>query len=114
LAELWEKQKLSTSTIQTRFSVIRVFCSWIGKVGMVRKTKCYFPNPALVKRSYIAKVDKSWTGNQIDFEVVLEKVKAMDPYVAIALEGMLLFGFRRKEAVMFTPHTSDQGILVQI
>jgi Integrase len=81
---------------------------------MVRKTECYFSNPALVKRSYIAKVDKSWTGNQIDFEVVLEKVKAMDPYVAIALEGMLLFGFRRKEAVMFTPHTSDQGILVQI
>lgn len=114
LAELWEKQRLSAATIQTRFSAIRVFCSWLGKVGMVRKTECYFSNPALVKRSYIATVDKSWTGNQIDFEVVLEKVKAIDAYVAIALEGMLLFGFRRKEAVMFTPHTSDQGILVQI
>lgn len=114
LAELWEKQKLSAATIQTRFSVIRVFAGWIGKVGMIRKTECYFSDPGLVKRSYIAATDKSWSGNSVEFDEVITKVKAMDIYIALALESMRLFGFRRKEAVMFSPHTSDDGILVQI
>lgn len=114
LAEIWEKQKLSAATIQTRFSTLRLFCGWLGKVGMVRKTECYISDPDLVKRSYVATVDKSWSGNQVDFAEILEKVKAKDAYVAIALECMVEFGFRRKEAVMFTPHMSDEGILVKI
>ncbi len=115
LAELWEKQNLGASTIQTRLSVIRVFANiWLGKAGMVRKTECYFSDPALVKRDYITKVDKSWSGNSVDFDEVLTKIRAMDTCVAIAVEFMRAFGFRRKEAVMFTPHTSDEGLLVQI
>lgn len=114
LAEEWEKQMLNASTIQTRFSILRVFCGWLGKVGMVRKTECYFSDPELVKRSYITRTDKSWSGNSVDFEEVITKVKAMDIYIALALESMRLFGFRRKEAVMFSPHASEDGILVQI
>jgi integrase len=114
LSELWEKQKLSAATIQTRLSVIRVFAGWLGKVGMVRKTECYFIDHALFKRDYTTKVDKSWSGNQVNFDNVLARVNAMDPYVAITLECILAFGFRRKEAIMFTPHTSDEGILVRI
>lgn len=86
LAELWEKQNLGASTLQTRFSVLRVFCFWLGKVGMVRKTECYFSDPTLVKRSYIAKVDKSWSGNQADIKEVLAKVSSKDAYVGMALE----------------------------
>jgi integrase len=114
LAELWEKQRLSAATIQTRFSVIRVFTGWIGKVGMVRKTVCYFDDPAIAKRDYITKIDKSWSGNHVNFDEVLAKVNAIDPYVAITLEFMLSFGLRRKEALMFTPHMSDEGVLVKI
>lgn len=114
LSELWEEQKLIVATIQTRFSVIRVFAGWIGKVGMVRKTECYFSNPNLLKRSYVATVGKSWSGNNVCFEKVLAKVNAKDVYVGMALECMHAFGFRRQEAIMFTPHTSDEGILVQV
>lgn len=114
VAEIWEKQNLSPATIQTRFSAIRVFTGWIGKAGMVRITECYFSDSNMVKRSYLANVDKSWSGKQVDFNEVLARVSAMDPYVALILECMLGFGIRKKEAVMLTPHMSDEGVLVKI
>lgn len=115
IAKFWETQKYSPATIQTRMSVLRVLCNlWLGKTGMIKATGAYFSSNFNVRRSQIAKEDKSWSGNNINFAQILDKVLQVDKYVAIALEVMYAFGLRRKEAVMFQPHLSDHGVLIKI
>ena len=36
LMRLWETQELSASTLQKRFSHLRLLCGWIGKQSMLR------------------------------------------------------------------------------
>ena len=115
LAKLWEKQKLSASTIQTRMSILRILGNeWLNKPGMIRGTECYFSSDFNVRRSSITKKDKSWQGNGVNFESTLLLVHSYDPYVALCLEFMCTFGLRKKETIMFQPHLSDHGILIKI
>ena len=95
----------STAYIEQQLSFLRVYGdTWIGKPGMVHPLADYVDDPARFKRSYIAKEDRSWEGNQVEFTSVVEKVEAIDPRVAAQLALQLAFGLRRKEAVMFMPH----------
>lgn len=48
----------SAAYIQQQMSFIRVFASWIGKPGLVRSAESYVSDPALVRRSYGALIDK--------------------------------------------------------
>jgi len=56
--------------------------------------------------TYAAKEDRSWEGNAIEYKRVVEAVAAIDPRVAAQLALLLTFGLRRKEAVMFMPHSA--------
>jgi len=95
----------STPYIEQQLSFLRVYAdTWIGKPGMVHPLADYVDDPARFKRSYTAKEDRSWEGNQVEFTSIVEKVEAIDPRVAAQLALQLAFGFRRKEAVMFMPH----------
>ncbi len=96
---------LSAAHIQGQLSVLRTFCSWIGKAGMVRDAKHYMtPDRChLVSRKSAAEADKSWHAAGVDFDAVYAKVRARCIYVATQLEVMMAFGLRRKEAVMFSP-----------
>lgn len=115
IAKFWETQKYSPATIQTRMSVLRVLCNlWLRKPGMIKATECYYSLNFNIRRSQIAKVDKSWAGKNVNFDQVLVQVRQIDKHVAIALEVMCAFGLRRKEAIMFQPHLSDHGILIKI
>lgn len=115
IAKIWETQKYSPATIQTRMSVLRVLCNeWLKKNGMIKATEYYFSANFNIKRSQIAKEDKSWSGKNVNFYQILDQVRQIDKYVAIALEVMCEFGLRRKEAVMFQPHLSDHGVLIKI
>jgi integrase len=97
----------STAYIEQQLSFLRVYGdTWIGKPGMVHPLADYVEDPARFKRSYAAKEDRSWEGNQVEFKSVVEKVAAIDSRVAAQLALLLAFGLRRKEAVMFMPHSA--------
>ena len=97
----------STPYIEQQLSFLRVYGdTWIGKPGMVHPLADYVDDPARFKRSYAAKEDRSWEGNAVEFKRVVETVAAIDPRVAAQLALLLAFGLRRKEAVMFMPHSA--------
>jgi len=97
----------STPYIEQQLSFLRVYAdTWIGKPGMVRPLADYVEDPARFKRSYAAKEDRSWEGNAVEYKRVVETVAAIDPRVAAQLALLLAFGLRRKEAVMFMPHSA--------
>lgn len=109
LVNYWESKDMSPSTIQIRLSILRRFSEWIGKKGMILGTENYVSSPEKSRRSYSAKVDKSWSGKKIDFNQIFEQVRKEDRHVAIQLRLMLAFGLRRKEAIMFRPFRAHIG-----
>jgi len=95
----------STAYIEQQLSFLRVYAdTWIRKPGMVHPLADYVDDPARFKRSYTAKEDRSWEGNQVDVTRIVERVEAIDPRVAAQLALQVAFGLRRKEAIMFMPH----------
>lgn len=104
LAEHWESEELSASTIQNRISILRTFSVWIGKAGMITDSINYVKQPQSVTRSQIARVDKSWSTNSVVFEQVFKQIEAYDQRTAAQLLVIKAFGLRRKEAVSFRPH----------
>jgi integrase len=107
-----DSRPLAPGTIQTRLSYLRVYCEWIDKPGMIRPPEHYVDDPALVKRIGAAKRDKSWSGNAVDIEAIIDQVSAYDPYVGMQLTFCYEFGLRVKEAIMLRPHESDVGELM--
>ncbi len=103
LLELWISKGLSSSTLQNRTSVVRTFCTWIGRSGMIKPLETYVDDKTLVKRVQVAQEDKSWTGNELSFEDVLKKVDAYDVQAGAQLRIIKAFGLRLKEAVCFQP-----------
>lgn len=100
------------ATIQNKLSVLRIYCSWIGKYGMVRSPEYYVTDASLVKRTTATTTDKSWDSKNVSN--LIEAVSKKDPIVGIQLKLCNEFGLRRQEAVMFKPHISDEGAYLHI
>lgn len=109
-----EEQGQSPATIQNKISVMRVFCEWIGKNGMVRDSTLYVKDQSSVRRSMVVKEDKSWEGKDIDITSLLQKVAQEDKTVAIELELCLAFGLRVKEAMMLRPSICHEGEFLSV
>lgn len=109
LARHWEEQKLSASEIQRRFSVFRVFATWVGKDGMVEPAGKYLLDPASARRSYVAQKPKGWSGLGTDVEQKLAEVAKLDRLVALQLALQWVFGLRAKEAWLLHPKLADKG-----
>lgn len=101
------EQPLSPAYIQQQLSILRVFCDWIGKPGMVRPPETYVEDRALVARSSVAERDHGWSANGVDLEEVYAMVAIRNEFVAVQLRVLAAFGLRRKEAVMFRPHVAE-------
>lgn len=101
LVNHWVKEGLSASTIQGRFSVMRMFCRWIKKPGMAKPISYYMDIPYVVTRSLATKVDLSWTGNNVSPREKINDVFRVDPRVAYQLELQWAFGLRAKESFLF-------------
>ena len=99
----WIEIKLAASTIQGKTTVFRVFCTWIGRPGMIKSLSEYDIDINLVKRSQIAQVDKSWEGNGVSFQDVLKQIDAYDERAGAQLRVIKAFGLRREEAVCLQP-----------
>lgn len=96
--------RMSPATIQTYFSFLSTFLGWIGKPQLVKPIRCYFDDPKLYRRSYVAKSDKSWTAAGISVVDHISAATHLDRHVAAALMLMAAFGLRFKEACMVRPH----------
>lgn len=103
LLALWLSKGLSSSTLQNRASVLRTFCTWIGREGMIKPLESYVDDKSLVKRVQVAQEDKSWVGNGLDFDEVLKNIDAYDLQAGAQLRIIKAFGLRREEAVCFKP-----------
>jgi integrase len=117
LGKDWERQaiagKLKPSTIQGRFSMLRVFAHWIGKDGMVEATHRYV-DQALIQRSSICTYDHSWTAQGVDVAAKLEEVSQKDARVGLQLRLELESGLRGKEAMMLRPYLADKGAYLDV
>lgn len=103
LASRWELEGLSASTLQSRWSVLKVFFNrWLGKNGFVKPIENYLLDPSRAKRNYAATIDKSWSG-KVSTQEMIDKIRAIDLHVGNQLLMMHGFGLRRKEAIMFRP-----------
>jgi site-specific recombinase XerC len=117
LGKYFEQQaiagKLKPSTIQNRFSALRVYAQWIGKAGMVEATHKYV-DPDLVKRSSICRYDHSWSAQGVDVAAKLAEISQKDPRVGLQLRLELAFGLRSKEAMMLRPYLADKGAYLDV
>lgn len=99
----WIENKLSPSTIQGRTSVLRTFCTWVGKTNMIANLETYVTDKTLVKRVQVAQVDKSWSTNGVSYDDKLKEIEAYDIRAGAQLRIIKAFGLRRREAVCFRP-----------
>jgi site-specific recombinase XerC len=99
----WISKGLSPSTIQKRTSVLRVFCSWIGRTNMIKGLEVYVDDVTIIRRVQVAQMDKSWSYNNVSFEDKLKEIEAYDIRAGAQLRMIKAFGLRRREAVCFRP-----------
>lgn len=109
-----EEQGQSPATIQNKISIMRTFCGWIGKNGMVRDSTLYVKDKASVRRSMVVSEDKSWSGHGIDVLVKLPEIAKKDKWVALYLELCWAFGLRMKEALMLKPRLAHEGEFIWV
>ena len=114
LVSLWETQGLSASSLQKRFSYLRLLCQWLGKPGLVGEPARYLQDPSRYQRDYAARQDKSWQGQGVDQAAVIARVEAKDPRVALVLRLIFAFGLRVQEASLFRPQWDDLGDHIQV
>ena len=104
-----EEMGQSPATIQNKISIMRQFCEWIGKNGMVSSSHEYVKNPLSVKRTMVVQEDKSWEGHGIDVDAKLAEIREDDKHVAGRLMLCYTFGLRIRESVMLNVYKSDDG-----
>lgn len=114
LVDHWIAEGLSPAVVQNRISIFRTFCGWIGKHGMIHPSIHYVTDPKHVTRSSIATRDKSWSTQGIDPVVVMDRVRLIEPWVAMALVLQWTLGLRVRESVMFRPWVADLGQVVDV
>lgn len=112
--EMLEAGGQSASTLQNKISIMRTFCYWIGKDGMVRASNHYVQDPISTARSSVVREDKSWVGNEIDVLAKIAEIKEKDESVALWLELCLAFGLRVREAIMAKPSVLDGGEFIWV
>jgi len=114
LASLWESQKLSASSLQKRFSYLKLLCQWIGKPGMVGDPGQYLSDVGCYRREYATRRDKSWRGKNVGVAEIIAQVEAKDAHVAMVLQLIFAFGLRMQEASLFRPKLDDQGDHIRV
>jgi site-specific recombinase XerC len=114
LAKEWENAGLGPSTLQKYFSILRVFCGWIGKAGMVRESASMVSSPEKTKRIYAAESDKSWETAGVTAEELIQAMREINPRMASIMRLARVFGLRLQEAYMIKPHQADQDKYLMI
>ncbi|MCK4118373.1 integrase domain-containing protein [Ralstonia nicotianae] len=96
-------RQLAVGSVELRLSHLRALCSWIGKANMVGRIDDYLDRPPGYTRRYVAQVDRSWDGHQIDAAAKIDEIAQTDPHVAIQMKLEAAFGLRAKESWRLRP-----------
>lgn len=102
---VWQREGLAPATIQTYLSFLRGLALWIGKPGFIRKPAFYGLTREEDERHETAEEDKSWSAHGIDIDALIADICRYDPYVGASMRLIRALGLRRKEALMFRPHS---------
>jgi integrase len=97
----------SASYIRQQLSFLRAFCIWIGKPGLILPAHHYVDDVSLVQPTTEATHDRTRDAQEVDFDAILARVRAVDPRVALQLEVMKAYGLQRKEAILFSPSSAE-------
>ena len=108
LVAYWVTRPLKPATIRLYISYVRTFCDWIGKRAMVHEPEYYVDDPALVKRVYAAKEDKSWKSHGVDAAAKIAEMWAICPYAGCQAEMGVVYALRPKEGLMTRPHRAER------
>jgi len=109
VTDSWTAEKLAASTIQTRVSILKWLATGLGKRGLIQDMSYYGIADEAVKRTYVAQVDKSWSGHAVLSSEKISEATALDVWVGNQLNLMGAFGLRIQEAVMINPELADHG-----
>lgn len=103
--ELWDAKGISKRAQINYYNHVRWFWRVCGieiePISAFEKT----PGEFTINRN--ATSDKSWTGNGVDIEIVINQIKEHDPIAARLFMTMKTYGLRLKEALCMRPHESD-------
>ena len=102
LAGRWEKEGLVATTLHTRISNLSVFAAWIGKPGMVKRPRDYFPEE-VVRRTFVAQENRAWTAHDVDPESVIARAWEIDERLALYLALQHHFGLWVMESIELCP-----------
>lgn len=112
----WHTKHKKIKTIQNDLSRLRVFCTKMGKPGMVGTVGKYLPDvdPHLLVVRTAAVQSKSWSAHGIDLVSKFQEVDERDWRLGLMLRLELAFGLRREEVIKCDPHTQDYGHYLQV
>jgi site-specific recombinase XerC len=102
LVERWDAEGLVANTLHTRVSILKAFCAWIGKRGLVQDIDAYLPKERIA-RHVATTENKAWHAREVVPETVIADARARDPRFAICLELQYQLGLRVKESIEFKP-----------
>lgn len=109
-----EAEGQSPATLQNKISIMRIFCEWIGKPGMVTESSRYVVNPLSTKRTMVVQEDKSWDGHGVDIMEKIGEIREEDERSAGALLLCYAFGLRIREAVMMNVFKAHDGDVLAV
>jgi integrase len=112
----WYCKHKKIKTIQNELSRLRVFCSKLGKPGMVGAVEKYLPDvdPKCLKVRTAAQASKAWSGHGVDMTAKFREVDERDQRLGLMLRMELAFGLRREEVLKCNPHIQDFGHYLQV
>tara|TARA_R110001606_G_scaffold247151_1_gene395213 strand:+ start:4301 stop:5347 length:1047 start_codon:yes stop_codon:yes gene_type:complete len=104
LTHYWEASGLNPATIVQKVSILRIFLTWIGKSDVMSflPHESMYKEPEKIKRSLVAKEDKSWD-KKTDVLELIAGVETEDKFVSRQLLLSHFFGMRVKESMLFRP-----------
>ncbi len=109
LLEYWYSQGHVAGSLHTRLSMISVLCDWMGKRGVAKTIRTYFPNDEM-RRCTVVKESKAWKAKQVDPVAIIKKAAQIDERLAVMLALQYTFGLRVKESIEIRPaHALIEG-----
>ncbi len=105
--QLWDELNIGKRAQINYFNTWRWFWRMAGIE--IQPIAHYARTPGEFTIDRNAQQDKSWAGNGVDVQAIIEQIEQEDPVAARLVRMMSEFGLRLKEAIRLEPHEADGG-----
>lgn len=111
LCKEWYRRGLAPKTMQDYLSQLRIFCTWIGKKGLVKKIDIYLPDVPIeeLRTKPTAEKSKSWAATGVDATEKYLEATSYDWRFGLMILAQVAFGLRRMEVLQMKPWKCDHG-----